>query len=94
MGADFFGGFKFLCYICDIKQIKINDMKKVFYIALVVVLFATTIFNICFAYSNIDCMGCATMLFLAMTAVTSSITVWGFRKLYMMYEAGKLDLFK
>ena len=69
-------------------------MKKVFYIAMAIVAFFTTMFNICFAYSNIDCMGCATMLFLAMTAVTSTIIAWGFRKLYVMYEEGKLDLFK
>lgn len=69
-------------------------MKKVFYIAMAIVVFFATMFNICFAYSNVDCMGCATMLFLAMTAVTSTIIVWSFRELYLMYEAGKLDLFK
>ena len=66
----------------------------VFYIAMGIVAFLTTLFNICFSYSNVDCMCCATMLFLAMTAVTTTIVAWGFRKLYIMYEEGKLDLFK
>ena len=69
-------------------------MKKFFYIAMGIVALFATVFNICFAYSNVDCMGCATMLFLAMTAVSSTIITWGFRKLYTMYEEGKLDLFK
>jgi hypothetical protein len=69
-------------------------MKKVFYIAMIVVFTAATIFNICFAYSNVDCMGCATMLFLAMTTITSVLIAWGFRNLYKQYEKGKMDLFK
>ena len=68
-------------------------MKKVFYIAMSIVFLAISTFNICFAYSNVDCMGCATMLFLAMTIVSSVFIGWGFRKLYNMYEEGKLDLF-
>jgi hypothetical protein len=69
-------------------------MKKVFYIIMVVVLTAVTLFNICFAYSNVDCIGCATMLFLGMELVSAILIVWGFRKLYRQYEAGKLDLFE
>ena len=69
-------------------------MKKVFYIAMVIVIVAVTIFNVCFAYSNINCVGCATMLFLSMEAVTATLVAWGFRKLYKEYEQGKLDLFK
>ena len=69
-------------------------MKKIFYIAMVIVIFAVTLFNVCFAYSNIDCMGCATMLFLAMTALTSVIIATTFRHLYKTYEEGKLDFFK
>lgn len=69
-------------------------MKKYFYIAMTVFIFLTTLFNVCFAYSNIDCMGCATMLFLAMEAVTATLIAWGFRELYKQYEKGKLDLFK
>ena len=69
-------------------------MKKAFYIALVVVLASATLFNVVFAYSNIDCVGCATMLFLAMEAVSSILIAWGFLKLYKHYEDGKLDLFK
>lgn len=69
-------------------------MKKVFYIIMAVVLTAVTLFNICFAYSNIDCVGCATMLFLGMELISAILIVWGFRKLYNQYEAGKLDLFK
>ena len=69
-------------------------MKKVFYIIMVVVLTAVTLFNICFAYSNVDCVGCATMLFLGMELVSTILIVWGFRKLYKQYEAGKLDLFE
>ena len=69
-------------------------MKKVFLIALAVVLLAVTVFNACFTYSSIDCVGCATMLFLGMELLSSSIIVWGFRNLYKQYENGKLDLFK
>jgi hypothetical protein len=69
-------------------------MKKVFYIIMIVVLSAVTLFNICFAYSNVDCVGCATMLFLGMELVTTVLIAWGFRKLYKQYEAGKLDLFE
>lgn len=69
-------------------------MKKVFLIALAVVILAVTVFNACFAYSSIDCVGCATMLFLGMELLSSSIIVWGFRKLYTQYEEGNLDLFK
>jgi hypothetical protein len=69
-------------------------MKKVFIIALAIVLSAITLFNVCFAYSNIDCVGCATMLFLGMEFISTSLTIWGFRKLYKQYEAGKLDIFK
>ena len=69
-------------------------MKKVFYIAMFIVALLTTFFNICFAYSNVKCMGCATMLFLAMTTITSIIIACGFRRLYRCYEEGKLDLFK
>ena len=69
-------------------------MKKIFYIVMVVVFVVTTLFNICFAYSNVDCIGCATMLFLAMTTITSIIIACGFRRLYRCYEEGKLDLFK
>lgn len=69
-------------------------MKKVFYIIMAVVLTAVTLFNLCFAYSNVDCIGCATMLFLGMELVSAILIVWGFRKLYNQYEAGKLDLFE
>ena len=69
-------------------------MKKIFYIAMVIVACAATLFNGCFAYSNINCVGCATMLFLSMEAVTGTLVAWGFRKLYKQYEEGKLDLFK
>jgi hypothetical protein len=69
-------------------------MKKVFYIIMVVVLIAVTLFNICFAYSNVDCVGCATMLLLGMELVSATLIAWGFRKLYKQYEAGKLDLFE
>lgn len=69
-------------------------MKKVFYITMGVVLLAITTFNVSFAYSNIDCVGCATMLFLAMETISTLLTAWGFRKLYKQYEEGKLDLFK
>jgi hypothetical protein len=69
-------------------------MKKIFYIAMCVVIFASTLFNVTFAYSNIDCVGCATMLFLAMEIVSAILIAWGFRKLYKHYEEGKLDLFK
>ena len=69
-------------------------MKKVFYITMAVVLLAITAFNVSFAYSNIDCVGCATMLFLAMETISTLLTAWGFRKLYKQYEEGKLDLFK
>ena len=69
-------------------------MKKVFYIAMVIVIAAVTIFNVCFAYGNINCVGCAIMLFLSMEAVTGTLVAWGFRKLYKQYEEGKLDLFK
>jgi hypothetical protein len=61
---------------------------------MIVVLSAVTLFNICFAYSNVDCVGCATMLFLGMELVTTVLIAWGFRKLYKQYEAGKLDLFE
>jgi threonine/homoserine/homoserine lactone efflux protein len=69
-------------------------MKKAFLIAMAVVLLAVTLFNVCFAYSTIDCVGCATMLFLGMEILSSSIIAWGFRNLYKQYEDGKLDLFK
>lgn len=69
-------------------------MKKIFYIVMSVVFLATTIFNLSFAYSNIECVGCATMLFLAMTALTSVIIATTFRHLYKTYEEGKLDFFK
>lgn len=69
-------------------------MKKVFYIAMCVVILASTLFNVTFAYSSIDCVGCATMLFLAMEIVSAILIAWGFRKLYKHYEEGKLDLFK
>ena len=69
-------------------------MKKVFYIIMAVVLSAVTLFNVCFAYSNIDCVGCATMLFFGMEFTSTVLIAWGFRKLYNQYEAGKLDLFK
>ena len=69
-------------------------MKKVFYISMAVVLLAVTAFNIAFAYSNVDCVGCATMLFLGMEMSTAILTTWGFRKLYQQFEAGKVDLFK
>ena len=55
---------------------------------------AATLFNVCFAYSNIKCVGCATMLFIAMETVSAILIAWGFRKLYKQYEEGKLDLFK
>ena len=61
---------------------------------MVIVIVAVTIFNVCFAYSNINCVGCATMLFLSMEVVTATLVAWGFRKLYKQYEEGKLDLFK
>jgi hypothetical protein len=69
-------------------------MKKVFYIMMAVVLTAVTLFNICFAYSNVDCVGCATMLFLGMELVSAILIAWGFRKLYNQYVEGKLDLFE
>lgn len=69
-------------------------MKKIFYITMAIVIFAVTLFNVCFAYSNIDCVGCATMLFLSMELVSAVLVAWGFRKLYKEYENGKLDLFK
>ena len=69
-------------------------MKKAFYIAVAVVLCAITLFNVCFAYSNVDCVGCATMLFLGMETLTTIFIAWGFRKLYKQVEAGKVDLFK
>lgn len=69
-------------------------MKKIFYIAMCIVILAATLFNVTFAYSNIDCVGCATMLFLAMEIVSAILIAWGFRKLYKNYEEGKLDLFK
>lgn len=69
-------------------------MKKIFYIVMSVFIFAATLFNVCFAYSNINCVGCATMLFIAMEIVSAIIIAWGFRKLYKHYEEGKLDLFK
>lgn len=59
-----------------------------------VFIFASTLFNVCFAYSNINCVGCATMLFIAMETVSAILIAWGFRKLYKNYEEGKLDLFK
>jgi hypothetical protein len=68
-------------------------MRKIFCIAMVIVIFAVTLFNICFTYSNIDCVGGATMLFLAMEFVSALLVSWGFRNLYKMYEEGKLDLF-
>ena len=69
-------------------------MKKIFYIVMCVFIFAATLFNVCFAYSNIDCVGCATMLFLFMETSSTILIAWGFRKLYKHYEEGKLDLFK
>lgn len=69
-------------------------MKKVFYIIMAVVLSAVTLFNVCFAYSNVNCVGCATMLFLGMEFTSTVLIAWGFRKLYNQYEAGKLDLFE
>ena len=69
-------------------------MKKVFYIIMAVVLTAVTLFNICFSYSNVDCVGCATMLFLGMELISAILIAWGFRKLYNQYEAGKFDLFE
>jgi hypothetical protein len=69
-------------------------MKKIFYIVMSVFIFAATLFNVCFAYSNINCVGCATMLFIAMEIVSAILIAWGFRKLYKHYEEGKLDLFK
>lgn len=69
-------------------------MKKVFYIIMAVVLATVTLFNVCFTYSNVDCVGCATMLFLGMELVSATLIAWGFRKLYNQYEAGKLYLFK
>lgn len=61
---------------------------------MVIVIVAVTIFNVCFAYSNINCVGCATMFFLSMEAVTVTLVALGFRKLYKEYEKGNLDLFK
>jgi threonine/homoserine/homoserine lactone efflux protein len=69
-------------------------MKKIFYIVMCVFILAATLFNVTFAYSNIDCVGCATMLFIAMETVSAILIAWGFRKLYKHYEEGKLDLFK
>ena len=69
-------------------------MKKVFYIVMCIFILASTLFNVCFAYSNIDCVGCATMLFIAMETISAILIAWGFRKLYKHYEEGKLDLFK
>ena len=69
-------------------------MKKIFYIVMCVFIFATTLFNVCFAYSNIECVGCATMSFIAMETISAILIAWGFRKLYKQYEEGKLDLFK
>ena len=69
-------------------------MKKIFYIVMSVFIFAATLFNVCFAYSNIKCVGCATMLFIAMETISAILIAWGFRKLYKQYEEGKLDLFK
>lgn len=69
-------------------------MKKIFYIVMCVFLLAATLFNVCFAYSNINCVGCATMLFIGMETISSILIAWGFRKLYKHYEEGKLDLFK
>ena len=82
-----------MLYLCItiIKQDTL--MKKVFYIAMIVVIFAVTLFNICFAYSSISCVGCATMLFLGMEIVSALLVTWGFRKFYKMYEEGKFDLF-
>lgn len=59
-----------------------------------VFILAATLFNVSFAYSNIDCVGCATMLFIAMETISAILIAWGFRKLYKQYEEGKLDLFK
>jgi hypothetical protein len=69
-------------------------MKKVFYIAMAIILLAAMTFNVIFAYSKIDCVGCATQLFLMMTILESVLIGWGARQLYKMYEKGKLDLFK
>jgi hypothetical protein len=71
-----------------------NTTKKIFYIVMCVFILAATLFNVSFAYSNIDCIGCATMLFLSMEVVSAILIAWGFRKLYKHYEEGKLDLFK
>ena len=82
-----------MLYLCItiIKQDTL--MKKIFYIAMAIVIFAVTFFNVCFAYSNIRCVGCATMLFLAMEFASAVLIAWGFRNLYKTYEEGKLDLF-
>lgn len=69
-------------------------MRIIFYIVMVIAFTASTVFNIVFAYSNVDCVGCATMLFLTMTALSSVIIAWATRKLYKIFEEGKADLFK
>ena len=50
-------------------------MKKIFYIVMCIFILAATLFNVCFAYSNIDCVGCATMLFLSMEAVSAILSL-------------------
>jgi predicted membrane chloride channel (bestrophin family) len=69
-------------------------MKNIFSIAMLVMLSVATLFNVCFAYSNIDCIGCATMLFIGMEATSSAIVVWISKYLYQQYKKGNLDIFK
>lgn len=57
-------------------------MKTLLYIAMVVTMLVTMLFNVEFAFSNVDCPNCGIMLFLFMTAVTSLVIISGFRWLY------------
>lgn len=69
-------------------------MKQIFYISMITMLAIASIFNVCFAYSNINCIGCATMLFIGMEAVSTAIVVWISKYLYQQYKKGNLDIFK
>ena len=69
-------------------------MKNIFSIAMLIMLSVATLFNVCFAYSNVDCIGCATMLFIGMEATSSAIVVWISKYLYQQYKKGNLDIFK
>ena len=66
-------------------------MKTTLNISMVITLAFATAFSVIFAYSNVDNIGLATLLFFAMTATLTTLIAWGYKELYKMLSERKAN---